>query len=104
WEFMKFLYSTESMAAWTIGTGYVPPKKGVAEAENGLKGFLKENKLMTPAIEQMDSVRSWASFPGDAGLVAEQKLLDMREQILNGSVSAEEAMKKTQNEINELLK
>lgn len=103
-EFMKFLYSTESMAAWTIGTGYVPPKKGVAEAENGLKGFLKENKLMTPAIEQMDSVKSWASFPGDAGLVAEQKLLDMREQILNGSVSAEEAMKKTQNEINELLK
>lgn len=104
WEFMKFLYSVESMAEWTIGTGYVPPRKDVAESENGLKDFLKENQLMTPAIEQMDGVRPWASFPGDAGLVAEQKLLDMREQILNGTVSPKEAMKKTQNEINELLK
>lgn len=103
WEFMKFLYSIESMAEWTIGTGYVPPRKNVAEAEDGLKNFLKENELMTPAIEQMNNVRQWASFPGDAGLIAEQKLLDMREQILNGTISPEEVMKKTQDEINELL-
>ena len=25
------------MAAWTIGTGYVPPRKDVADAENGLE-------------------------------------------------------------------
>ena len=29
WEFEKFLYSVESMAAWTEGTGYVPPRKDV---------------------------------------------------------------------------
>lgn len=103
WEFEKYLYSVESMAAWTIGTGYVPPRKDVAEAENGLKDFLAENEMMTAAIEQMDGVSSWASFPGDAGMQAEQLLLDMRDQILGGSVTAEQGMTETQNQINALL-
>lgn len=103
WEFEKYLYSVESMAAWTVGTGYVPPRKDVADAENGLRSFLAENKLMTPAIEQMDSVVPWTAFPGDAGLQAEQMLLDMRDQILGGQVTAAEGMTKTQEAINALL-
>lgn len=103
WEFEKYLYSVESMAAWTIGTGYVPPRKDVADAENGLKSFLEENDMMKAAVEQMDSMVSWTAFPGDVGLQAEQMLLDMRDQILGGQVSAEEGMTSTQNAINELL-
>lgn len=103
WEFMKFLYSVESMAKWTIGTGYVPPRKGVAEAENGLKAFLEENEMMKAAIEQMDGVVPWASFPGDAGLQAEQLLLDVRDQILGGSISVEEGLKSAEAAINQLL-
>ena len=103
WEFEKFLYSVESMAAWTEGTGYVPPRKDVAEAENGLKTFLAENKMMNAAIEQMDGVVPWTAFPGDAGLQAEQMLLDMRDQILGGQVTAEQGMKAAQDAINQLL-
>lgn len=103
WEFEKYLYSIESMAAWTEGTGYVPPRKDVADAENGLKSFLAENELMTPAIEQMEDVVKWTAWPGDAGLTAEQLMLDMRDQILGGQISAEEGMTNTQNQINELL-
>lgn len=103
WEFEKYLYDVESMAAWTIGTGYVPPRKDVAEAENGLKTFLAENVMMNAAIEQMDGMVPWTSFPGDAGLQAEQLLLDMRDQILGGQVSAADGMKKTQDAINQLL-
>ncbi len=103
WEFEKYLYSIESMAAWTEGTGYVPPRNDVADAENGLKAFLAENKMMNAAVEQMDGVVSWTAFPGDAGLQAEQMLLDMRDQILGGQVSAEEGMKSTQDAINQLL-
>ena len=103
WEFEKYLYSIESMATWTIGTGYVPPRNDVAEAENGLKTFLAENEMMKAAIEQMDGVVSWTAFPGDAGLQAEQMLLDMRDQIFGGQVSAEEGMTSTQKAINELL-
>ncbi len=103
WEFEKYLYSVESMAKWTIGTGYVPPRKDVADAENGLKSFLAENEMMKAAIEQMDGVVSWASFPGDAGLQAEQLLLDMRDQIFGGKLSAKDAMTQTQDQINSLL-
>lgn len=104
WEFMKYLYSVESMAKWTEGTGYVPPRKDVAEDENGLKDFLAENEMMKAAIEQMDGVVSWTSFPGDAGLEAEQKLLDIRDEILGGKTSVEEGLKTTEKEINKLLK
>ncbi|WP_445506838.1 ABC transporter substrate-binding protein [Niallia sp. 03190] len=104
WEFMKFLYSVESMAKWTEGTGYVPPRKDVAEAENGLKTFLAENEMMQAAVNQMDAVVPWTSFPGDAGLQAEQQLLDIRDQILGGSTSVEEGLKPTEEAINELLK
>lgn len=103
WEFQKYLYSVESMAAWTIGTGYVPPRKDVADAENGLKDFLAENELMKAAVDQMNGVVSWTAFPGDAGMQAEQMLLDMRDQIFGGQVSAKEGMTTTQDAINQLL-
>ena len=104
WEFEKYLYSVESMAAWTIGTGYVPPRKGVDEAENGLKSFLAENEMMKPAIDQMDGVVPWASFPGDSGLQAEQMLLDMRDQVLSGQVDVKTGLESTQEKINALIK
>jgi multiple sugar transport system substrate-binding protein len=104
WEFEKYLYSIKSMAAWTIGTGYVPPRKDVADAEDGLKDFLAENKMMAAATTQMDSVVSWTAFPGDAGLQAEQMLIDVRDEILNGRKTAQQGLTETQNKINELLK
>lgn len=103
WEFEKYLYSIESMAAWTIGTGYVPPRKDVADSPDGLKSFLEENEMMKAATTQMDNVHAWTSFPGDAGLEAEQILLDVRDQILGGSVTAEEGLTKAQDDINALL-
>lgn len=104
WEFVKFLYSVKSMGEWTKGTGYVPPRKDVADAEDGLKSFLAENKMMAAATTQMDGVVSWTSFPGDAGLQAEQLLLDVRDRILSGSISAREGLTETQTKINALLK
>lgn len=103
WEFEKYLYSLEAMANWTIGTGYVPPRKDVAEAENGLKSFLEENEMMEAAIGQMDKVVSWVSFPGDAGLQAEQILLDTRDRILGGTVDVRTGLTEAQEEINKLL-
>ncbi len=103
WEFMKYLYSIESMATWTIGTGYVPPRKDVADSPEGLKSFLEENEMMKAATTQMDGVVSWASFPGDSGLEADQILVDAKDEILNGNISAEDGLTDAQNKINALL-
>ena len=104
WEFEKYLYSVESMAKWSEGTGYVPPRKDVIDAENGLKDFVTEHPMFQAAANQMDGVVSWASFPGDAGLEAEQKLIDMRDQILNGGVDVGTTMQETQDAINQIMK
>lgn len=103
WEFMKYLYSIENMAAWTIGTGYVPPRKDVADSPEGLKSFLEENEMMKAATTQMDGIVKWVSYPGDVGLEAEQILIDTRDEILNGNISAQEGLNNAQNEINTLL-
>lgn len=100
WEFMKYLLSVEALAEWTKGTGYVPPRQDVVEE---LVSYLEENEMLKVAIDQMEDIVPWASFPGDTGLVAEQLLLDLRDQILGGSVSVEEGLQSTQDQINEML-
>ena len=68
-----------------------------------MKKFLEENPMMEAAMVQMDKVNKWASFPGQAGLEAEQMLLDMRDAILTGKKTVEEALPETQDAINNLL-
>lgn len=102
WKFMKFLYENENVLAWTEGTGYVPSTSKVTDSEE-MKKFLEENPMMEAAIKQMSKVNKWASFPGQAGLEAEQLLLDMRDAILTGKKTVEEALPATQDEINQLI-
>ena len=58
---------------------------------------------MKTAIEHMTYVVTWASFPGDAGLQAEQMLLDMRDKIFGGQQSQEDPMTQTKEEINKIM-
>lgn len=103
WEFIKFLQSPESLKLWVEGTGYLPPRKGVAEDPNGLKPFLDSNPLMKAAVEQTDSTVQWANFPGENGLQAEQVLIETREQVLTGRNTAKDALTKAAERINQLL-
>ncbi|RYL92417.1 ABC transporter substrate-binding protein [Sporolactobacillus sp. THM19-2] len=102
WEFEKFLYSVPSMAKWTKATGYVPPRKDVADSREGLKDFVKENPMLNAALIQMDKAVPWTSFPGNTGLQAEQIMIDSRDKILGGQGSAEDVLKEAQQQINQL--
>ncbi|OON90776.1 MAG: glycerol-3-phosphate ABC transporter substrate-binding protein [Epulopiscium sp. Nele67-Bin002] len=101
WEFQKFLYEVDSVVEWSLGTGYVPPTK--AFEGDALNPILEQNPLMQPAVQQMYAVVPWTSFPGDSGLEAEQILLDVRDQILGGSVSASDGLTAAQHKINAIL-
>ena len=103
WKFIKFLQSPESLTAWTKGTGYLPPRKGVAEDPKGLAPMIKENVMMQAAVNQLAGVRPWLSFPGKNGLQIEQVLLDAREAMLSGKQSAQEAWTQAAEKINKLL-
>jgi ABC-type glycerol-3-phosphate transport system substrate-binding protein len=100
---MKYLYSVESMAKWTEGTGDIPPRTEGIEEEKGGKSFVKTHQIFNAAASQMDGIAPCASFPGDAGLQAEQMMIDMRDRILSGS-DVKESLTTTQDEINKLLK
>lgn len=103
WRFVKYLESPAGLALWTKGTGYMPPRKGVAEDPKGLKEFVEQNKNMQVAMASMPDVVKWASFPGANGLQAEQALIDVRDIILSGKMSAAEALKQAATKINSLL-
>jgi len=104
WKFIKFLQDPASLTTWTKGTGYLPPRKGVAEDPNGLQPMLKDNVMMRAAVSQLAEVKPWISFPGQNGLQIEQLLLDAREAMLSGKQSAKEALTGNAAKINELLK
>lgn len=103
WKFIKFLELPQSLATWTKGTGYLPPRKGVTEDPNGLKEFTESNKNMQSAMSQMPFIVNWASFPGANGLQAEQALIDVRDIILSGKDTAANALKAAAAKVNSLL-
>lgn len=102
-EFIKYLESPEALAKWSTGTGYLPPRKGVAEDPSGFKKIVDENKNIQTALAMMPKVVKWASFPGANGLQAEQLLIDARDIILSGKQSATDALHETAEKINKLL-
>lgn len=102
-EFIKYLESPAALAKWSTGTGYLPPRKGVAEDPNGFKKQVDENKNIQMALDMMPMVTKWASFPGANGLQAEQLLIDARDIILGGQKSAADALHETAEKINKLL-
>ncbi|WP_204988023.1 ABC transporter substrate-binding protein [Sporolactobacillus pectinivorans] len=104
WEFEKYLYSVPAMATWTEATGYVPPRKDVADAKDGLKDFVAKNPMIKSALDQMDKAVPWTSFPGNSGLQAEQAMIDTRDKILGGQEPVAKALKDAQTQINQLEK
>lgn len=102
WEFMKFLYEPENLAKWTRGTGYLPPRTGVAE--NQLADFFAENTALAPALEQMEYAVQWTSWPGRHGLEIDKVMIDLRDTIISGETPADQAMAEAADKVNKLLK
>lgn len=102
-EFIKYLESPEALAKWSTGTGYLPPRKGVANDPKGFKKLVDENPNIKMALSLMPTVTKWASFPGANGLQAEQLLIDARDVILSGKQTAADALHQTAEKINNLL-
>ena len=101
WEWVKYLTSAEGYLDWTKGTGYIPPRTDVLESSE-FKDYLKKNPLLQAAAETVDYANPWISFSGSAGMEADQKLLDMRDAVMNGKQTAAKALPATQDEINQM--
>lgn len=96
-EFLKWMLAPENMLLWDGDTGYIPPIKSAVDSD-----YMKENPVTQMAYDALDSAVPWAAFPGNNGLQAEQILIAMRDEILSGSKSVEDSIKKAQEDINKL--
>jgi multiple sugar transport system substrate-binding protein/sn-glycerol 3-phosphate transport system substrate-binding protein len=102
WEFEKFLYESDSVSAWTQGTGYLPETKDATNNKE-LSTLIKGDNMFGAAYSTLGNLIPWAPFPGNSGLQAEQMLIDMRDRILGGGDISTD-LKKTQDAINGLIK
>lgn len=102
WEWIKYLTTAEAHVDWTKATGYVPPREDVTELPE-FQDYLEEAPQLNACLDQMEDLAPFVSFPGDSGLEIEQNLLDIRDVIMNGDQTAQEALTEAQNNANELL-
>lgn len=102
WEFVKYLESAKALEKWTTGTGYLPPVKDIEKSPE-FKKLIDSNPNVQVALKSLANVVPWASFPGANGLQAEQALIDVRDVILSGQKSAQDALQETADKINGLL-
>lgn len=101
WKFIKYLLDEEATEKWTKGTGYLPST--IQQENSPTNNFLKNNQLMSVANSQLKDMGKWASFSGPNALQAEQLLIDVRDVILSGEKTAEEALKETEKKIKFLI-
>lgn len=101
WKFIEFLYQPENIAAWTAGTGYLPPTIDATE-NTDLKDLIDNDQMFQTSYAHMDDLVAFASFPGNQGLQASDVYRDARDKILNGAAAAD-VFPATQEEINEMI-
>lgn len=103
WKFVQHLTSAEGFTEWTKGTGYVPLIPGLTEDPNYLADFVAENPIQQIAVDQLENVITWTSFPGENGLAAGRALFEATESVLSGETNAEEALAAAADEVNRLI-
>lgn len=104
WQFIKFMMEPKWLAKWSENTGYLPPREDVATDAAGLKGYIEENQLFGIAFKELAEIYSWVAFPDDVGAQAEQIFANTRDQILDGDIGVEKALKQAEDQINGLMK
>ncbi len=102
WEFIKYLESAKALEKWATGTGYLPPVKDIEKSPE-FKKLIETNPNVQVALKALANVVPWASFPGANGLQAEQALIDVRDVIMSGKETAQNALHQAAEKINGLL-
>ena len=103
WEFVKFLVSAESQAYWNAQTGYFPVVTAAQEEQTFKDNIAKYPQFQTALDQLHDSTPESAGallsvFPESRQIVETQI-----ENMLNGSVTQEEAVKNMAEEINDTI-
>lgn len=76
WQFIKYLTSPAGMTIITSQIGYLPLRPSLATDPKYLAPFFATNKLLSPALAQLDQVTPYQFFPGKGASQAVVALQD----------------------------
>lgn len=103
WRFVEHLLSPEALTIWVKGTGYLPPREGIADDPKYLGEFMDKNPIQQLATQQLTNVVDRQIFPGPKSFQALQVLYEGIEAALGGQSSTEEALQRAAEEVNGLV-
>ncbi|SIQ12940.1 multiple sugar transport system substrate-binding protein [Paenibacillus sp. RU4T] len=76
WQFLKFVTSKRGYTIITSEIGYLPLRPSIVDDPEYLKGWVEENPLVKPNLEQLETLRPWVSYPGSNWKQVETLLQD----------------------------
>lgn len=104
WEFIKFLHTPESLAAWSKATGFLPPRRDLATDPQYLRANYGESSLLRVELEQLGDTVPWVSWPGKNGLQVDKEFTTARERIFAGGEDVAATLRDTANRVSQLIR
>lgn len=74
WELMQWMTSPRAYEVISTQIGYLPLRNTMTEEGGPLYGWVQQNPLVTPNLEQLDALEPWVSYPGDSYAQVDQVL------------------------------
>lgn len=103
WKFLKFVTSERGYTIITSEIGYLPLRPSIVEDEEYLKGWVEENPLIKPNLEQLDRLTPWVSYPGPNWYQIETILLEAVQKSIQSSDDVTTIMKEAQTRAQSLM-
>ncbi|MGE0231586.1 MAG: ABC transporter substrate-binding protein [Flavobacteriaceae bacterium] len=103
WELMKFLTSKRGYTIITSEIGYLPLRPDIVDDAEYLAGWVKENPLVRPNLEQLGRLQPWAAFPGPNYRQILQTMLEAVETAVFSNADVEKTLKDAQSRAQGLM-
>lgn len=103
WELIKFLTSNRGYTIITSKIGYLPLRTEAIKSDQFLAGWIRENPLILPNIEQLNRLSPWVPMPGQSYRQMSKIMMDALEQAVLGKDDPEKLMKEAQERAQSLM-
>ena len=103
WRFAKFAAGPYGASVVVPGTGYVPNNALAASSPQYLGDFYATHPLYRAALDQMDRMIPWYSFPGANSVRVTQAIVDNLSRVVEGQAAPDAALHDAAAEVQKLL-
>jgi multiple sugar transport system substrate-binding protein len=103
WELMKYITSERGYTIITSKIGYLPLRTGIVNDDRYLKGWVAENPLVQPNLEQLQVMEPWVAWPGSNYRQSTEVMMKAVEEVVYGGAPAEATLKAAQERAQGLM-